>query len=123
MKQNTNMSENPESILEKLEQYPGSAYLTQHPTDCKWLLAKAQMIAESPKFPTAGLFVGLGTALKTHYVVGMIWAGYSSPDENGYQVLCLSKTQYTDERLADFVACLIAANKGRTRKNFVKVWT
>ena len=117
------MSENPENILDTLERHPGCAWISQDPTDCKFVLAKAKMVTESPKFPTAGLFVGLGTALRTHYVVAMIWRGYSSSEENGYQVLCISKTQFTDERIADFVACLIAANKGRSRKTAVKIWT
>jgi len=116
------MSEDPENILENLERNPGSAWISQDPTKCKFVLTKAQMITESPKGTTPGLFVGLGTALKNHYVVAMIWAGYNSADENGYQVLCISKTQFTEERIADFVACLIAANKGRSRRNAVKVW-
>ena len=123
MKNGPDMSEDPESILDKLEKFPRSAYITQDPTVCKFLLAKAKMITESPQFPTAGLFVGLGNALTTHWVIGMIWSGYGSPEENGCQVICLSKTQFTNERLADFVTCLMVANKGRTRKNAVKVWT
>jgi hypothetical protein len=117
------MSENPEHILDTLERHPGCAWISQDPTDCKFVLAKAKMVTESPKFPTAGLFVGLGTALTTHWVIGMIWAGYDSPEENGCQVICLSRQQYTNERLADFVTCLMVANKDRSRKNAVKVWT
>jgi hypothetical protein len=117
------MSEDLENIVDKLERHPRSAYITQDSEDCKLLLAKAQMITEAPKLPTAGLLVGLGSALKTHWVISMIWSGYSSPKENGCQVICLSKIQYTDERLADFMTCLMVANKGRSRKNAVKIWT
>jgi len=117
------MSEEPESILDKLERNPRSACITQNPRDCQLLLAKAKLIMESPTSPGAGLLVGLSSALKSHHVIAMVWSGYSSPEENGCQVICLSKMQYPDERLADFVTCLIGANKGRSRKNTVKIWT
>jgi len=117
------MTEKPKSIMDRLAQNPNLVCLIQDPADCKLVLAAAAMITESPESTGAGLLVGAGKSYKTHYVIGMIWSGFSLPDENGYQVLCLPKTLFTEENLADFVAGLIAANQGRTRNNAVKFWT
>jgi hypothetical protein len=93
---------------------------SEHPDTCRIILTASEMLDESPHKNEPGLFVGVGKALPTHFIVALIWAGYAQDDDNGYKVYCLPKKTFTEGMAAAFVAFVMRASKGRTRKGTIE---
>ena len=46
--------------------------------------------------------------LPTHYVIATRSAGNLEPEENGYWVLCVPKSQYSEEEIKDHMQAIVA---------------
>lgn len=74
--------------------------------EAKQLLFELGLIDKFSKKPigndSAAQLVTYGEHL-THFIVAMFFTGKTKPEDNGYVVFCLPKSQYSPERASQFV--------------------
>jgi hypothetical protein len=108
------------NILDFLDQNPDVAGVSKDDLKCKVLLSAVGMLDGFKKAKSPHFSVGVSDSHRTHYIVGILWSGHPLPEQNGYQVLFLPKSQYSALELAEFVDYVMQTNGGHDREIYVR---
>ena len=100
-------------MLEVLDQNPDTVIVFREDKDATALLLETGIIGKFCKnpFPTEPWFsfVAYGDHC-THFIIGVLFTGYSDPKENGYMAHCLPKSRFSTKQANEWIISTFKQN-------------
>jgi hypothetical protein len=100
---NNNGSGRVENILKCLHLNPHVGVQSKDDAKCKALLMQLGMLELLTRSVSPSLSVMRYPAHPTHWIIALLWSGYSERGGNGYQVICLPKSQVPEQGVQQIV--------------------
>jgi hypothetical protein len=113
-----NISMKVENLLEFMRANPHLAAESKDNQKCENLFRKLGMLEHFRRSSSPNLSVGTFREHQSHWIVGLLWSGYPSPDGNGFRVFCLPKSQLPEHAVNSFVQYVMERYGGYGREDY-----
>jgi hypothetical protein len=99
-------------LVEFLKANPEVAIESKDDAKCKAFLGQLGILDLFKRASDPNLSIATFHGHRTHWIVGLLWSGYSHAGHNGYQVFCLPKKQIKEEGVKAFLDSVLKGYGG-----------
>ncbi|MGD1088953.1 MAG: hypothetical protein ABR955_09560 [Verrucomicrobiota bacterium] len=92
-------------MIEILEQMPNLTFFFEKDDEAKTVLFEMGLIdkfSQEPPYSQSTIQAVSYSEHATHFIIGLLYLGKTKPEDNGYLVYCLPKSQYSLQKAIQF---------------------